>query len=78
MQLPNDIIFLGNVVMVLGVTRKKLQANVLIINCFISNLMCTKEVKNRSAPGDRYHGKINSSCAYSINVITLKFCPLIK
>ena len=40
--------------------------------------MHTKEVKNRSAPGDRYHGKINGSCAYSINVITLKFGSLIK
>ena len=39
--------------------------------------MHIKEVRNRSAPGDRYHGKINSSCAYNINVVTLKFGSLI-
>ena len=40
--------------------------------------MHTKMLKNQSAPGDRYSGKINSSCARSINVITLKFGSLIK
>ena len=39
--------------------------------------MNIKEVRNRSAPRDRYHGKINSSCALSIGVIRLKFGPLI-